>query len=121
MRSSYRIKQGRRESNSQPLVLETSALPIELRPYRRSTSTGIDSLDDSSGCWRPRLPTGISRGSRMDQHVNKTNRKRARSGFCSNLNELGSYPDRFEEHARPWGASMHLHGESLLKNLRDNA
>ena len=27
-----RIWQGRRESNSQPLVLETSALPIELRP-----------------------------------------------------------------------------------------
>ena len=26
--------QGRRELNSQPLVLETSALPIELHPYR---------------------------------------------------------------------------------------
>ena len=27
--------QGRRELNPQPLVLETSALPIELHPYRR--------------------------------------------------------------------------------------
>jgi hypothetical protein len=26
------IKQGRRDSNPQPLVLETSALPIELHP-----------------------------------------------------------------------------------------
>lgn len=30
-------KQGRRESNSQPLVLETSALPIELHPYSKLT------------------------------------------------------------------------------------
>ena len=28
------LEQGRRESNSQPLVLETSALPVELRPCR---------------------------------------------------------------------------------------
>ena len=27
--------QGRQDSNLQPLVLETSALPIELHPYRR--------------------------------------------------------------------------------------
>src|SRR5688500_571968 len=29
-----RTEQGRRESNSQPLVLETSALPVELRPSK---------------------------------------------------------------------------------------
>ncbi len=28
----YRAKQGRRDLNPQPLVLETSALPIELHP-----------------------------------------------------------------------------------------
>ncbi|EDX23055.1 hypothetical protein SSAG_02846 [Streptomyces sp. Mg1] len=27
------MEQGRRDSNPQPLVLETSALPIELRPF----------------------------------------------------------------------------------------
>ncbi|CAG7598582.1 hypothetical protein SBRY_10172 [Actinacidiphila bryophytorum] len=30
-----RVEQGRRDLNPQPLVLETSALPIELRPFDR--------------------------------------------------------------------------------------
>ncbi len=30
---SFFDRQGRHESNVQPLVLETSALPVELRPY----------------------------------------------------------------------------------------
>ena len=35
IRSSFLIKHGRRESNLQPPVLETGALPIELRPYAK--------------------------------------------------------------------------------------
>ena len=35
-RSSVHRWQGRRESNPQPAVLETAALPIELHPYGKS-------------------------------------------------------------------------------------
>ena len=34
----HREKQGRSESNAQPPVLETGALPIELRPYKEPIS-----------------------------------------------------------------------------------
>src|SRR5262249_38185696 len=39
----FLAEQGRRDSNAQPVVLETSALPIELRPYRRSCQLPVPS------------------------------------------------------------------------------
>ena len=49
-------QQGRRESNSQPLVLETSALPIELRPC---VSTGPGDPNPAQVTF-PTMPTGLA-------------------------------------------------------------
>ena len=49
-------KQGRRESNSQPLVLETSALPIELRPC---VSTGPGHPNPAQVTFLT-MPTGLA-------------------------------------------------------------
>src|SRR6266850_5994695 len=40
---------GGRDSNSQPLVLETRALPIELPPYAHETRSIIESPDEAYG------------------------------------------------------------------------
>jgi hypothetical protein len=50
LRHSFKVLHGRRDSNPQPMVLETTTLPIELHPYcleylfRCETFSLIDSL-----------------------------------------------------------------------------
>ncbi len=58
-------QQGRRESNSQPLVLETSALPIELRPCGSA----------GPGCPNPARVTFSDDASRSGHRTNRESRK----------------------------------------------
>ena len=47
------VEQGRRDSNSQPLVLETSALPIELHPFARNASARNRIARTCTDCFLP--------------------------------------------------------------------
>src|SRR5690349_20505315 len=56
--------QGRRASNPQPLVLETSALPIELRPcVPRVPATKAGGRDDDAGRAVAAIGCRLTRGS----------------------------------------------------------
>src|SRR5689334_8998083 len=79
--SHCRPKQGRRESNPQPLVLETSALPIELHPFvsysirnnlpcRRATRFAA-ALPQFSIAGRPDKAFGLLQNLRHDARANR--------------------------------------------------
>src|SRR5262245_38549945 len=69
MRSCCDCWQGRRESNPQPAVLETAALPIELLPCRSALlqDLGHDAGADGAAALADREPEALFHGDRSDQ------------------------------------------------------